>query len=60
MTKCFAPYLQHFVMTIGLMVMQLGSNVWLASLFLTRGRYFRVSTLSISELPGGCRVVKDE
>jgi hypothetical protein len=59
-TKCFAPYLQYTVMAIGLMVMQLGSNVWLASLFLTRGRYFRVSTLSISELPGGCRVVKDE
>jgi hypothetical protein len=58
-TKCFAPYIQHGVMAIGLMCMQLGSNVWLAALFLTRGRYFRVSTLSMSELPCG-RIVKEE
>jgi len=61
-TKCFAPYLQHGVMTVGMMIMQMGSNVWLASLFLTRGDYYKVSTLSASELPGGCKVgmVKEE
>eukprot|EP00928_Gymnodinium_smaydae_P006759 TRINITY_DN12409_c0_g4_i1.p1 TRINITY_DN12409_c0_g4~~TRINITY_DN12409_c0_g4_i1.p1 ORF type:complete len:362 (-),score=66.36 TRINITY_DN12409_c0_g4_i1:204-1289(-) len=61
-TKCFAPYLQHGVMTVGLMLMQMGSNLWLANLFLTRGDYFKVSTLSDSDLPGGCKVgvVKEE
>jgi hypothetical protein len=62
MTKLFAPYLQHGVMSVGLMFMQLGSNVWLASLFLTRGEYFKVSTLSSSDLPGGTKVglIKEE
>lgn len=62
MTQFFAPYLQHGVMSIGLMMMQFGSNLWLASLFLTRGEYFKVSTLSTSDLPGGCKVgmVKEE
>merc|ERR1712151_1171516 len=61
-TKCFAPYLQHIVMSLGLMVMQLGSNIWLATLFLTRGEYFKVSTLSCSDLPGGTKVglIKEE
>mmetsp|Transcript_101155 Transcript_101155/g.325892 ORF Transcript_101155/g.325892 Transcript_101155/m.325892 type:complete len:445 (-) Transcript_101155:138-1472(-) len=61
-TKCFAPYWQHLVMAIGLMSMQMGSNLWLASLFLTRGEYFKVSTLSASSLPGGSagRMVKEE
>jgi hypothetical protein len=61
-TKCFAPYLQHSVNTLGLMVMQMGSNVWLASLFLNRGDYFKASTLSDSDLPGGCKIgmVKEE
>eukprot|EP00933_Yihiella_yeosuensis_P064501 TRINITY_DN67890_c0_g1_i1.p1 TRINITY_DN67890_c0_g1~~TRINITY_DN67890_c0_g1_i1.p1 ORF type:complete len:218 (-),score=22.74 TRINITY_DN67890_c0_g1_i1:315-968(-) len=61
-TKLFAPYLQHGVMSIGLMVMQGCSNLWLATLFLTRGEYFKVSTLSASDLPGGCKVglVKEE
>eukprot|EP00435_Cladocopium_sp_Y103_P001421 s5238_g1.t1 len=36
-TQLFAPYLQHFVMTIGQMFMQTGFNLWLSSLFLTRG-----------------------
>lgn len=52
-TQLFAPYLQHFVMTIGWqneqvshcaagqMVMQTGFNLWLSSLFLTRGEYFK-------------------
>jgi len=52
--KAFAPYLQHPVMQIGLVVMQTASSVWLSDLFLTRGEYFRVSTLSSSLLPGGC------
>jgi len=62
MTKCFAPYWQHGVMSIGLMVMQMGSNLWLAGLFLTRGEYFKVSTLSSSELPGGTKsgFIKEE
>mmetsp|Transcript_110077 Transcript_110077/g.307727 ORF Transcript_110077/g.307727 Transcript_110077/m.307727 type:complete len:437 (-) Transcript_110077:59-1369(-) len=61
-TKCFAAYWQHTVMSIGLMIMQMGSNAWLASLFLTRGEYFKVSTLSSSELPGGTKfgIVKEE
>mmetsp|Transcript_47035 Transcript_47035/g.102357 ORF Transcript_47035/g.102357 Transcript_47035/m.102357 type:complete len:442 (+) Transcript_47035:42-1367(+) len=56
LTKSFEPYLQHGIMASGLMVMQMASNAWLASLFLTRGEYFKVSALSMSELPGGCRV----
>jgi len=62
LTKCFAPYLQHGVMTVGLEAMQAASSVWLAMNFLTRGEYFKVSTLSSSDLPGGCKVgmVKEE
>merc|ERR1712039_975689 len=52
-TQCVTPYLQHGVMSIGMMTMQAGSNIWLASLFLTRSEYFKMSTLSSSELPGG-------
>lgn len=61
-TKCFAPYVQHGVMAVGCMTMQMGSNLWLANLFLTRGEYFNVSTLSSSALPGGtkCGIVKEE
>lgn len=61
-TKCFRPSLQHPIMAIGLMGLQAGSNLWLASLFLTRGEYFQVSTLSASELPGGTKVgvIKEE
>lgn len=53
LAKVFAPYWRHRVMTTGLTCMEMGSNVYLVSLFLTRGEYFRVSTLSASELPGG-------
>jgi len=62
MTKCFAPYYQHAAMAVGLMLMQMGSNLWLANLFLTRGEYFKVSTLSSSMLPGGTKfgLVKEE
>eukprot|EP00931_Biecheleriopsis_adriatica_P100907 TRINITY_DN76143_c0_g1_i1.p1 TRINITY_DN76143_c0_g1~~TRINITY_DN76143_c0_g1_i1.p1 ORF type:complete len:462 (+),score=74.49 TRINITY_DN76143_c0_g1_i1:55-1386(+) len=61
-TQLFAPYLQHFVMQIGQMLAQSCFNVWLSNLFLTRGEYFKVSTLSSSDLPGGCKigVVKEE
>lgn len=51
--QLLAPYLQHPVLQIGLLATQLGSNVWLANLFLKRGTYFEVSTLSSSMLPGG-------
>jgi len=59
-TQQFAPYWQHFVLTTGLMIMQMGSNFWLASLFLQRGEYFKVSTLNASLLPGGARVGVDK
>eukprot|EP00445_Apocalathium_hangoei_P043291 CAMPEP_0203969728 /NCGR_PEP_ID=MMETSP0359-20131031/97603_1 /ASSEMBLY_ACC=CAM_ASM_000338 /TAXON_ID=268821 /ORGANISM="Scrippsiella Hangoei, Strain SHTV-5" /LENGTH=432 /DNA_ID=CAMNT_0050907669 /DNA_START=42 /DNA_END=1338 /DNA_ORIENTATION=- len=49
----FAPYLREPVMESGLMVAQVISNVWLASLFLDRGAYFEASSLSASPLPGG-------
>merc|ERR1719414_1548757 len=52
----FAPYLQHGLLTVGMMLMQMLSNFYLAELFLTRGEYFKVSCLSESKLPGGCRV----
>mmetsp|Transcript_8964 Transcript_8964/g.16147 ORF Transcript_8964/g.16147 Transcript_8964/m.16147 type:complete len:437 (+) Transcript_8964:48-1358(+) len=52
----FAPYLQHGIMSISLMLMQMASNIWLSSLFLTRGEYFKVSSLSASDLPGGIKL----
>jgi len=61
-TKAFAPYWQHGVMATGLLSMQMGSNIWLSSMFLSRGDYFKVSTLSASDLPGGTKagMVKEE
>lgn len=50
--QILAPYLQHPVMQIGLLVMQTTSHVWLADLFLSRGTYFKLSSLSTSVLPG--------
>jgi len=50
--QMFAPYLQHPLLQIGLLIMQTGSIVWLAELFLSRGTYFKVSALSCSFLPG--------
>jgi hypothetical protein len=50
--QVFAPYLRQPIMHVGLLVMQLASNLWLASLFLSRGTYFKVSALSASMLPG--------
>jgi hypothetical protein len=49
--QVFAPYLQHPVLQIGLMIMQTSSVVFLAELFLTRGAYFKVSSLGSSLLP---------
>merc|ERR1712048_476776 len=51
--KVFAPYLRPPIMASGLMTMQMASNIWLSSLFLERGDYFKVSSLSSSFLPGG-------
>lgn len=50
------PHSQHFFMATSLLVMQLCSNVWLTLLFLTRGEYFKVSSLNSSDLPGGVRI----
>jgi len=55
-TQLFAPYLQHCIFSVGVMTMQASSNVWMSMLFLTRGEYFRVSTLSDSALPGGVKI----
>jgi len=56
-----APYLQHPIMQTGLLVMQTACNGWFASLFLTRGAYFKTSALSLPLLPGstGLRFNKD-
>jgi hypothetical protein len=50
--QVFAEYLRHPIMQIGLITIQSASNVFLAELFLTRGTYFKVSSLSSSFLPG--------
>merc|ERR1712046_320257 len=44
--QIFAAYLRHSVLQLGLLAMQTTSSVWLAHLFLSRGSYFKVSTLS--------------
>eukprot|EP00927_Polykrikos_kofoidii_P055353 TRINITY_DN49625_c0_g1_i1.p1 TRINITY_DN49625_c0_g1~~TRINITY_DN49625_c0_g1_i1.p1 ORF type:complete len:457 (+),score=72.65 TRINITY_DN49625_c0_g1_i1:56-1372(+) len=49
-TRIFAPYLQQPVSHVGLLFMQAAVDLWLAKLFLTRGAYFKVSTLSSSLL----------
>jgi len=49
----FAPYLRAPILASGQMVMQMASNVWLSYLFLNRGEYFEVSSMSTSILPGG-------
>lgn len=50
--QIFAEYLRHPIMQIGLISIQSASNVCLAELFLSRGTYFKVSSLSSSLLPG--------
>mmetsp|Transcript_65585 Transcript_65585/g.171846 ORF Transcript_65585/g.171846 Transcript_65585/m.171846 type:complete len:435 (+) Transcript_65585:63-1367(+) len=52
-TQAFAPYVRHPVMQIGLALMQTASAFWLSDLFLSRGAYFEVSSLSSCLLPGG-------
>lgn len=52
LVQVFAAYLQHPILQVGLTLMQTSSVVWLAELFLSRGTYFKVSTLSSSVLPG--------
>lgn len=61
LASVFAPYIQHKVMAGGLLLIQTVTTVWLAKLLLTRGDYWKVSTLSASFLPGGVKVgvVKD-
>jgi len=59
----FAPYLRPAILTVGLMILQIASNVWLSNLLLSRGEYFKVSEMSESELPGassGGRVRKSD
>lgn len=50
--QIFAEYLRHPILQVGLIITQSASNVCLAELFLTRGTYFKVSSLSSSFLPG--------
>mmetsp|Transcript_32846 Transcript_32846/g.94269 ORF Transcript_32846/g.94269 Transcript_32846/m.94269 type:complete len:436 (-) Transcript_32846:103-1410(-) len=52
--QLFAQYLQHPLLEIGMAVMQTASALWLCNLFLRRGMYYQVSTLSASLLPGMC------
>lgn len=49
-----APYLQHPILHICTAATQTCAAVWLSDLFLSKGAYFQVSTLSCSLLPGGC------
>jgi len=50
--QAFAPYLRHPIMQVGMLSVQGAADLWLANLFLSRGAYFKVSTLSASLLPG--------
>jgi len=59
LTQVLAPYVRHPVMHLGLLTMQTTSHVWLASLFLSRGVYFKVSNLSSPILPGCGRACTD-
>jgi len=52
--QLFAEYLQHPILQICLLTVQSASAFWLAHLFLSRGEFYAVSTLSSSFLPGGC------
>jgi len=52
MARIFAPYLRLPIMQVGILAMQAGADLWLTNLFLSRGAYYKVSTLSSSLLPG--------
>jgi len=49
--RAFAPYLRHPIMQTGVFGIQLASDMWLGSLFLSRGTYFQISTLNSLLLP---------
>eukprot|EP00440_Ansanella_granifera_P073178 gb/GFBE01079411.1/.p1 GENE.gb/GFBE01079411.1/~~gb/GFBE01079411.1/.p1 ORF type:complete len:454 (+),score=86.40 gb/GFBE01079411.1/:1-1362(+) len=53
LVQVLAPYIQHPVLQTGLLAIQTASWLWLAELFLSKGRYYEVSELSASMLPGG-------
>jgi len=58
-----APYYRKPVMEMAIMAAQVGSNLWLANLFMSRGTFWQVSSLSASPLPGGqspVRFYKDD
>lgn len=55
LAKVFASYLQHPIMYLGLVAMQVGSSFWLSRLFLGKGHFYEVSALSGSLLPGSPR-----
>lgn len=48
----FAPYLRFPIIHVGQVCFQTASAFWLSNLFLSRGAYFRVSSLSACILPG--------
>merc|ERR1719382_636614 len=50
--QVFAPYLRHPLLQVGLLAAQAASAFWLAGLFLSKGAYYEVSSLSGSLLPG--------
>ena len=54
------PYERHRFLMIGLFALTFGAYIWLARLFLGRGQYFTVSTLSSSFLPGGLKTGVDK
>jgi len=63
LVKVCAAYVRRPLMEAGLMGAQIGSNLWLATLFLTKGEYFQASCLSSSPLPGAgspTRFYKDD
>ena len=56
----FPPYSRHRAVVVGLFAMTLCGYLWLSKLFLGRGQYFKVSTLSSSFLPGGLKTGADK
>jgi hypothetical protein len=50
--QAFAPYLRHPLLQVGLLAAQACSAFWLAGLFLSKGSYYEVSSMSSSLLPG--------
>ena len=56
----FPQYARHRAVVIGLFTMTFGGYIWLSKLFLGRGQYFKVSTLSSSFLPGGIKTGADK